>query len=252
MIIDVHAHLFDDPAYNETFLATCRKAGIDRICAFLSGMCSTGLVEDDPNVLPLALRDAHPAAVIPFARVNAAEGESALAELDRCVEECGMRGLKLSFDVKATNPVLFPIIEKTIELRIPILFHAYMGRELRGERDVKNPTESDVQEIVELARRYPEAMIVMSHYNLGDWEFGIKAAKCVENVYPCTSGTGVDAGSIEFGVREVGVERIIFGTDNCICAALGKIFGAKISEREKNRILGENLHELLTKRGPLP
>ncbi|MBN1674799.1 MAG: amidohydrolase family protein [Kiritimatiellae bacterium] len=252
MIIDVHAHLFRDQAYNRAFLAECRKAGIDKICAFLSGMESTGKLADDPNRQALDLREADAESVIAFARVDPTEGEAAVTELARCVAECGMRGLKLSYGVKATDPRLFPLIEKTVELRIPILFHAFMGRPFRPERDDRNPSESDVLDIVALARRFPAAMIIMSHYNLGDWAYGIKAVKSTPNIYPCTSGSGIDSGSIEMGVGEVGADRIIFGTDNLIYAGLGKIYGAHISERERELIFGENLRRLLTKRGPLP
>lgn len=253
MIIDAHAHLFRDQGdYNEDFLAECKKAGIDKICAFLSGAHSTGKVADNPNAEAVELRKAHPESVIAFARADHNEGDKALKQLEYCVEELDMRGIKLSFTVNAADPLLFPLVQKTAELRIPILFHAFMGRELRPERTRgRTAGESDATEIAELGRRFPEAMIIMSHYNLGDWEFGLKAVKSTPNVYPCTSGTGVDADSIEMGVTEVGAERIIFGTDNAIHAGLGKIYGAHISDEDRSLILGDNLIKLLTRRGPL-
>jgi predicted TIM-barrel fold metal-dependent hydrolase len=118
-------------------------------------------------------------------------------------------------------------------------------------RDKRFPGESDAMEVVELARRFPEAMIIMAHFNLGDWEYGIKAVKSTPNIYPCTSGSGIDADSTEMAVGEVGAERVIFGTDNSIYASLGKIYGAHISDRDRRLIFGENLLRLLTKRGPL-
>ena len=251
MIIDVHAHLFRDRDYNESFLAECRRAGIDKICAFLSGGVSTGRIEDEPNREALELRGAHPESVIAFARVDHAEGEKAVKQLEYCVEELNMRGLKLSFTVKATDPTLFPIVDKAAELKIPILFHAFMGRDTRPERDGRFPGESDAMEIAELARRFPEAMIIMAHFNLGDWEYGIKAVKSTPNIYLCTSGSGIDADSTEMAVREVGAERVIFGTDNSIYASLGKIYGAHISDQDRRLILGENLLKLLTRRGAL-
>jgi predicted TIM-barrel fold metal-dependent hydrolase len=126
-----------------------------------------------------------------------------------------------------------------------------MDRERRPDRLARNPNETSALELAELARRYPEAMIVMSHYNLGDWEFGLKAVKNTPNIYPCTSGSGLDAGYVEAGVREVGAERIIFGTDNCICGGMAKIRNAEITDKERRMIFGKNLYKLLTKRGPL-
>ena len=251
MIIDAHLHLFEDLETNERILAQCRKAGIDKICGFLSGMCSSGTVEDSPNLVVMALRERHPDDVIAFARVDAHDGPRGLDELARLVEDHNFRGLKQSFKVKATDPAIFPLVEKTIELEIPILFHAFMDRERRPDRVAGIPEETSALELVELACRYPEATIVMSHYNLGDWEFGLKAVKDTPNIYPCTSGSALAAGYVEAGVCEVGAERIIFGTDNSICGAMAKIHNAELTEEQRRMILGTNLHGLLTKRGAL-
>lgn len=253
MIIDVHPHLFWNQEENEAFLSDCLRAGIDRICAFLSSACSTGRRSDNPNRVALELRNRHPETVIPFARIDPTEGPAALAELTRCVEEHGMRGLKLTVHVKATDPVVFPVVERCIELKIPILFHVYPDRERRPERLARagSANETSALDLVALAERYPEAMLVMAHYNLGDWEYGLKAVKDAPNIYPCTSGTGVDSGSIEMGVREVGADRVIFGTDNAICGCLGKVYGAKIGAADRRLILGENLLRLLARRGPI-
>jgi len=246
VVIDAHTHLFPNTAQNDAYLQECRRAGVDRVCAFLTSLRSTGKVAENANRWAIDLHERYPHMVIPFARVDATEGRTAVDELTRCVEKHAMRGVKLTFHIPATDPILFPVVERTIELQVPILFHAYMDRDRRPSRMEAQPDESSANDIAWLARRYPEAKIIMSHYNLGDWEYGIKAVRDVPNVYPCTSGTGVDAGSIEMGVREVGPERVIFGTDNALHAGLGKIHGADISEAHKQMILGENLERLLT------
>jgi len=82
-------------------------------------------------------------------------------------------------------------------------------------------------------------MIVMAHYNLGDWEFGLKAVRDTPNIYPSTGGSGLAAGYIEAGVREVGTERIIFGSDNSICGGMAKICNVDISGRG---MLGATVH----------
>ena len=249
-IIDVHLHLFEDHEENERILSQCKNAGIDKICAFLSGGCSTGTIADDPNRFAMELRKRHPDDVIAFARADGHDGPKAVEELTRVVEDHDFRGLKQSFNVKASDPAIFPLVEKTIDLRIPILFHTFMDRERRPDRE-KFPGETSALELVQLARRYPEAMIVMAHYNLGDWEYGLKAVRDTPNIYPSTGGSGLAAGYVEAGVREVGAERIIFGTDNSICGGMAKIYNAKITDQERRMIFGGNLYKLLTRRGPL-
>lgn len=251
MIIDAHLHLFDDLETNEHILAQCKNAGIDKICAFLSGMCSSGTIDDTPNRVVMDLRERHPDEVIAFARVDAHDGPRARDELARLVEDHDFRGLKQSYKVKATDPAIFPLVEKTVELEIPILFHAFMDRERRADRIARTPEETSALELVELAQRYPEATIIMSHYNLGDWEYGLKAVRDVPSIYPCTSGSGIASGYVEAGVREVGTERVIFGTDNGICGAMAKIHNAELTDEQRRMIFGENLLGLLTKRGAL-
>ena len=110
-IIDVHLHLFEDLEENERILAQCKKAGIDKICAFLSGGCSTGTIADDPNRVVMELRKRHPDDVIAFARADGHDGRKAVDELTRVVEDHNFRGLKQSFNVKASDPAIFPLVE---------------------------------------------------------------------------------------------------------------------------------------------
>ncbi len=251
MVIDGHLHVFDDLEENERILAQCKNVGIDKICAFLSGMNSGGTVADDPNRHVIALRERNPEDVIAFARAYGQDGQKGVDELRRVVEEHNFRGLKQSYKVNVNDPAIFPLVEATVELKIPILFHTFMDRERRPERDERYSGETGALELVSLARRYPEAMIVMAHYNLGDWEFGLKAVRDTPNIYPNTGGSALDSGYIEAGVREVGAERLIFGTDNSICGSMAKIHNARITEAERRMILGENLLRLLSKRGAL-
>ena len=247
MIIDAHAHLRENMAVNEHFLKECHRLGIDKICAF----CTSPPASTPSNEITKKMMDQYPESVIGFAFVNPSEGEKAVNDFEMCIKDLGMRGLKLLLDRKATDPAVFPIIEKSIELRVPVLMHTFMHRGIMNERNKVYPNESGATEIAELARRYPQAMIIMAHYSLGDWEYGVKAVKGCENVYLDTSGTGIDLGSVEMAVKGVGARRVVFGTDNVILPALGKVYGAMISEEERTLILIENMIRLLKHRGPV-
>ena len=68
------------------------------------------------------------------------------------------------------------------------------------------------------------------------------------NILIETSGFDATAGFIEMAVREIGAERIIFGShlpSRSLGTELRKVIGAEISERDKKRILGENFRNLL-------
>ena len=56
------------------------------------------------------------------------------------------------------------------------------------------------------------------------------------------------AGYTEMAVRELGAERVLYGSDasgRSFASQLAKVFGADIPESAKRLILGENLKRLL-------
>jgi len=170
--------------------------------------------------------------------LNPRHGKGALDELRRCFEESGMRMVKLWVAVRCTDRRVFPIIERCIDLNLPVLQHAF--HKATGNM----PDESTALDVAELARRYPEARIVMAHI-AGDYTFGAWAIRDAPNVWTDISGSYCEAGMVETAVRELGASRVVFGTDNGIAFNLGKVQDARISHAEKRRILYENAKELL-------
>ena len=141
--------------------------------------------------------------------------------------------------------MVFPIVELAIELGVPILHHAshshYFGED--------QPRMSDGGHLAELARRYPEAMLICAHISGGgDWEWTIKALRHATNVLLDTSGSATDEGTVDMAVAVVGVDRIVFGCDSSMTAGVGKIRGANVSPQDKEKILGGNMMKLLWRR----
>ena len=63
-----------------------------------------------------------------------------------------------------------------------------------------------------------------------------------------TSGGDPESTVVEFAVRELGAERIVFGSDapgRSFGIQLGKVLGADISDETKELILSGNLARLL-------
>ena len=83
----------------------------------------------------------------------------------------------------------------------------------------------------------------------GDWERGIRAIRASKNLYADLAGSDPVAGYTEMAVRELGAERVIYGSDaggRSFASQLGKVFGAQIPEAAKQLILSGNLRRLLT------
>jgi len=183
----------------------------------------------------------YPKIIIGYCYVNPCYPKEGLDEFKRCVQEYGMKGLKLEVGCRCSNPQVYPLIEKAIEFKVPILQHCwhkatgnYIG-------------ESDPLDVAELAKRYKEATIQMAHTG-GDWEYGIKAVRDCPNVFPDTSGGEPVIGMVEMAVKELGAERVIFGSDapgRSFSTQLAKVLGADIRKEEKDLIMGGNIARIL-------
>ena len=252
MMIDVHAHLQPrtDPNYresNRSVISNARKFGIDQIWA---SVLTSGTNQPTPEEFIASNRDLvgymkdHPGMVQGYCYVNPRYPEESLAEFERCIEKFGMVGLKLLSSCRCSDPLIYPLAEKAIALRVPILQHS-------GHCTDPPPTQvlTDPMDIAELARRYPELMLIEGHIGGGgDWEWAIKAIRDCPTAYLDTSGSGIELGMIEMAVEELGAKRLLFATDNQIYNGPGKIYGADISEKDRKIILGDNAEKILARR----
>lgn len=252
-MIDFHAH----PGYSHGLkelraefgpaLRAAKHHGVDWICL-------NAIADWKPSPAPAAVRkgnDAvlglmadHPEEVIGFCYVNPRHGDEALAEIDRCVVQEGMGGIKLWQACNASDKRVDPIAERAAELGVPILQHAWykVGGSSSGE--------STPADVAVMAARHPKTMIVMAHLT-GAGERGLADIAPYKNLSVDISGGEPEAGMVELAVKRLGARRVVFGTDTPIRsygATLGKVLGAKLTVRQRNLILGENARRLLARR----
>jgi len=251
-VIDCHAHLNHRSrstweADDRKLIAAADKLGIDQLC------CST-LTPRRPATVE-GFRECNrwtadgmrrfPGRVLGYCYVNPGYGQAALDEIRYCVEEHGFMGIKLYNEYNCTEPVVFPVVELAIELGVPILQHASHSHYFVEDQ----PRLSDGAHLAELARRFPEAMLICAHISGGgDWEWTVKALRHASNVWLDTSGSVTDEGSVDMAAAIVGVDRVVFGCDSSMCAGVGKIRGASLSTQDKQKILGGNMARLLGRR----
>jgi predicted TIM-barrel fold metal-dependent hydrolase len=82
----------------------------------------------------------------------------------------------------------------------------------------------------------------------GTWELGIGAIRGVKNLYSDIAGSDPTAGYVEMAVRELGAERVIYGSDvggRSFASQLGKVMAARVPQAAKDRILGANLKDMM-------
>jgi len=177
-----------------------------------------------------------------YCYVNPGYQKEAVAEIERCVTGMDFIGVKLYNEYKFYDPAVRPVIEKCIELDVPILHHAgHTWHPLPGQ-----PFISDAADLARALVDYPEAKVICGHLGGGgDWEWTIKALRDSENLFVDTSGSVVDDGMIERAVDALGAHRMLFACDMSMCAGVGKILAADISQQEREMIFSGNTRKLL-------
>ncbi|MBL9080614.1 MAG: amidohydrolase family protein [Planctomycetales bacterium] len=251
MIWDLHCHLTGVPGRTPTermgqLIEIADRLGIERLCfymgmGFLKEPTPEELVEQNDQVLE-ALAHYHDRA-FGFCYVSGDHVEVSLAEIERCVARGPMVGIKLWVAHRCNDPVIDPIILRAAELKAVIYQHTWLktdGTMFAGE--------STPMDVVELAKRHPRTPLILGHTG-GQWELGIRAVRPYANVSIDIAGSDPTAGLVEMAVRELGAERVIYGSDSggrSFASQIAKVAGAEISEREKRLIYKENLKRMLT------
>lgn len=179
--------------------------------------------------------------VLGFVMLNPRHAEVSLKELDRCVGNGPMVGVKLWMAMRCNEPALDPIAARAAELKAPILQHTFW----RTGEPIEN--ESFPADVAELAARHPEAKLICGHTG-ADWERGVRAIRAQPNVWADICGSDPTAGMVEMLVRELGAERVLYGSDaggRSFASQLAKVQGADIPAESRRLILGDNIRRLL-------
>lgn len=175
----------------------------------------------------------HPDRIYGYCTVNPRHGKLAIQEIDRCVNEFGMVGVKINAvnPVPLDEPVTMEVVAHVAELGIPLLAH------------------TGPQASAAVSRQLPDLKLIMAHMGntanpaMGDWPWAIEVAKQHPNIYLETSGSSPDFGYIDAAVEAIGADRVLFGTDFPVFDAhieKAKVTGSEISPAGKRKVLGEN------------
>ncbi len=254
--IDVHNHVLD-PVHKpgtswsrvERMVETAERLGIDKLCCshpITGGALAEIAAVRDANDSVLAAMKRYPGRIEGFAFIQPGNGQAAVDEIARCVES-GMIGVKLYNQYKYSDPIVYPIAEKCIELGIPLLGHS--AHLTDAKTMAAQPKTSDSSDFCMLANRFPELMLILGHVNGGgDWEWAIKGLRDCPSVYLDTSGSVLENDTIDMCVRELGVERMLFATDQTMEGGVGKILGANLNDAQRQAIFSGNAEHIFKKR----
>jgi uncharacterized protein len=163
-------------------------------------------------------------------QVNPNFGDAAFAEIRRARTDFNMRILKIMpsiYQVHLTGPLAKRLMDTARELQMVVNIHS--GSE------ISHPLAIGV-----LARRYPDVPILMDHMGYREWTSdAIEAARDNPNLYLGTTIAAVEPTTVERAVRELGPERVVFGSN------WPNVYSDLAAEAIRRRKLGSEVEELI-------
>ncbi len=234
---DVHGHLGEYNAHYhvpeakiESVIKDVKYYGIEKVCAF----SFAGVYSDEVFGNDIVSRDVKmdPDLFIGFTLLNPLRGEKEMiAELERG-ESLGMRGIKLIPTYQG-----YPVEGSLIEVACK---WAHDHQQI-----IINHQWGSAEQMEKLVSKYTKACFVTAHTTTAYAE----VMKKYPNLYICSVPL-LTPRACEEVVDAIGADRFLFGTDLLdlpIGWDLGPILFARISVREKEMILRENLKNILLK-----
>ena len=248
-IWDLHCHLSGVPGKLPEerlgkLLEFADRVGIARLCVFMGMEWANDptpekMRQDNDDVLRAIGR--FPERAFGFVYLNPKHTQASLDELNRCVRDGPMVGVKLWVAQRCHVRELDPLIERATALKAVVYQHTWL--KISGNL----PGESTPADLAELASRHPRATIVFGHSG-GDWEIGLRTVRPHKNTFADLAGSDPTAGFTEMAVRELGADRVLYGSDvggRSFASQLAKVLGADIPDSAKQLVLSENLKRLL-------
>ena len=251
MIVDVHAHCGQPEHATAAAHSKMQRAGyappqpltwehfaeamkgVDKALVFGVRGLATG--STSPNEFTAEWVKNDPDKFIGFMAIDPTEDDH-LEQMDRCVSELGLRGIKLHPILGRYNPAdptLFPMYDKAQRLRLPIVSHFGTHPDARAPLKYSQPLLVD-----EIAQAFPDLKFVMAHMAHPWQRDAAVVLRKHPNVYADISGVwlrpwqGWEAliGMIEWGVTD----KLLFGSDF-------PAFGTPAECMEKTRRLNDQL-----------
>jgi hypothetical protein len=214
-----------------------------RVLCFSHHLVITGDLETG-NRLACEAADAHPGRLLVYLGFNPNYPESySLQQLERWADNPHVVGIKFHTSTHLAHPDdarYRPAFAYAQERGWVILSHIWGLRDVAGcERMLKE---------------FPTVPFIIGHS--GGYEFAamyeaLRVARENGNAYLDLCLSGFFDGVVELFVREVGAERVLFGSDMPFMdprGNLGRVAFARVSDSEKEQILGLGLRRLLESR----
>lgn len=249
-IIDAHSHIGQTIASGEgqttsEWLKRMDSCGIDQaiISVAAGGIQSEGISDTRRfnEVIAAAVVDAPDRFPIGLASIEVRHGDAALDEVRRAREELGLKGLVFHATFEGffvDSEPFFKVMDALGKDPALVLIHS-------APSGAANPGA-----IGKVAERYPHLTIQMGHpvFTEDQRVKAVEIARKHSNLFIDVAYQG-DPEIVEFFVRELGAERVLFGSDAPYFdpeVVLKAVRAARISDADRNSVLSGNASRLIS------
>lgn len=250
-LIDAHLHYGPGVAVDRPFgalrllstevdaISEMDAQGIDCAVAFAPRWRGGLFIDPDYSQANWAIAAgiaSRPERLVGFFRVDPRFGAKAVEQFEAGVAS-GFQGLKLDPDTDSFSPLdrglVGPLFEICAANRLPVLVHTGF-----------HPAQPVLW--IELAHEFRSVPVILGHMGYRVVADAVIAAKRADNIYLETSGQ--QPSSLAGARRQVGAQRMIFGTDmpfNDPKVEIRRLMAAKFSDSELDLVTSANIRGLL-------
>jgi predicted TIM-barrel fold metal-dependent hydrolase len=232
-------------------LTAMDEDGVDLTVALGYGWCDEGVAREANDYL-LETAAGSKGRILAFCSVHPGWGDSALREVERCVDAGALgigelhptsQGIKLGTDRK-----LAALMKLAVAKNLPVVVHGSepVGHAYTGKGD------TFPAELLAFAQRFPEARIVGAHWGGGlpFYAHMPEVREALRNVWFDSAATPFlyDQGVFSTVASAVGAERMLFGSDFPLVRAkrVAELAIDQLRPAQAARFLGGSAKELLS------
>jgi predicted TIM-barrel fold metal-dependent hydrolase len=238
-IIDMHTHYskwIQYPIWGglaDDLVEEMDRAGVEKAVLAPQASLTPSLVCGNEHVLEAMKR--HPDRLLGYACCYPVREDTGLKEIQRCMDE-GMTGIKMhsAAGLAYTFEGYAPVWRYADDHGIPVLLHTW----------------GDLDEMDSLFETYTNVPVLLGHAGAVNPVMYVEYAKKYPHLWLELCQSRAPCGLVEYLVREVGADRILYGSDAPWMPfghQLGRVLFAEIPEEDKRMILAGNAARVFEK-----
>jgi predicted TIM-barrel fold metal-dependent hydrolase len=247
LVIDSHAHMTHDDCTGVGYMPQPKSdikgmmernkiLGIDQTC--ISGHLAIWADHEAGNDIVFDAMNQFPGKVIGYAGFNPDYNIDWEMELKKVYEVYKFKGLK-TYKPRTLLPYNSPKYNKWYE---------YGNR--RNLFSLHHPVDNFTNEMLDVTAKYQNISFLLAHSGISFKQARehIEIAKQRPNAFLEITFTAVTYGSIEYMVKELGADRVLFGTDQPFrdpIPQFGWVVYSHLTLEDKKKILGLNMKKII-------